>query len=475
MGVIGNVSIVNKKNTVTIAIVAVILIFSFVPWMFYTNLPVLSIIIGIVAVWMAYNKKIGYSFIFIALSFTIPYSPSLEKDIIADYIWWPINAIRESIFLIFILYYVIRKMYAKLITKHLLIILSSLLILSFLYSIYNNSNFLELINWINTAFYFILFYFITYNDQSSLKDFLLLLDILFICTSIYTIIEFIFQISPYQSLYSQYITFGIEDEIGRAKGLLGHPLVLSSLVIIYQVTLYIRLMLFKEFKALLFALTLVIGVFTTSRTTVVIMAFSFIYYFIAAGIYKNPKKIIVIIFIITITIFAALNSLQYYINNNLNRIETSSSEHRMAGYTSVANFSADHILGVGYTDLTKKIKVEGYASKGLIDGFGTLDNFFLTQIAAYGIFSIIVFAFYFYLFFKSYHYRKKNKMLFRSAFMLFLTWCLIGLSFNLESYLCLLLLFSGLYAKLNKQYLIEKIEHKESLLKNNNYAINHYC
>lgn len=457
----------HKRNKLFFSILIIILLLLVLPQFFFTNIALISILFGIIILIASIYWKTSFSVLILAMSLTIPYA--IGDDVLNTLIWWPINIIRIIIIFWFLYNRFILKKSNKAFDVKIIVCFISLLFISLIYSI-NNNNYTDLINWINTFIYFYLFFYIASNEEISIKDFFYLLDVIFILTFVYVIIEVFFFYTPYISLYLDEINNQNVYE-GRARGLLGHPLILSSFLILYQSTLYFKLILYKKFHWILFIMTFIFGILTNSRTTILLMSIFVLYYFIINKIYKNPKKLLLLITILITGSTGIIYTMESLLLKVLERIHEDSLGHRQAAYGSTYNFFMDHILGVGYDGLTKKIVMGGYAEKGLIKDFGTLDNFFLTQIGAYGIFSLLVFYFYFYIFLKVYRIRKINKNVYHCFLMLFISWFFIGLSFDLNFFLCILLAYSSLFGILMKEYKNTLLT-QTSIKYKNNYALN---
>lgn len=243
----------------------------------------------------------------------------------------------------------------------------------------------------------------------------------------------------------------IINGIPRAKGILGHPLILSFIVILYQSIIIIKSFIYQKFNFLAILSCLIISALTTSRTTVILIIFVFCYYYITSKMYKSLSKNIVLVFVISCCIIL-FHYLFAPIITNISERFNDGANHRLASYPSVMMLFMDNPLGVGYTQVTNKINE--YATINLIRDF-PLDNFFLTQIAAYGIISIIVFKYYFYYVIIAFKLKRTSKVLYKSVLLLFFIYSLVGFSFNIEAYIQISLTFYGfigyLFSHENKQ------------------------
>jgi oligosaccharide repeat unit polymerase len=462
MDVIGKMNKFQDKENreIMYCTITILLCFIFFPLFFFTKIEFLSLFVAGCILILSFAFKKSISILVLGISFTIPYNTN-NSDIAAVYIWWPVNIIRGLILFWLVVKLFNKRQKNKVLSLEIVFTFIAILLITLFYSI-NNGDFSDVINWLNTFIYFYLFFYLVYNENNTINYYFKLFDVIFICTVVYVILEFIFKISPYQILYVSGSIGEVDYYEERARGLLGHPLLLSSFIVIYQTTLYLRLILFNKFKYILFLLTVVVGILTNSRTTILVMVFFVIYYFFINKIYKSPKKLMLLFFTLIMGCLAIFSTMESFVEKNIERFHENAAGHRMAGYQTTFQYFSDHNFGTGYTNLFTNIKRGGYAAKGLIENFGTFDNFFLTQIAAYGIFSILIFYFYFYFVLKAYRYRKIEKKIYHCFLLLFFCWVLVGLSFNLEANLCILLFFSTLYAILVKE-IRKNIKKRKSL------------
>jgi hypothetical protein len=94
----------------------------------------------------------------------------------------------------------------------------------------------------------------------------------------------------------------------------------------------------------------------------------------------------------------------------------------------------------------------GYTNAGFSSDFTTVDNLFLTQIAAYGIFSAIPCLFYFYYLLWAFSKRSKYKELSNCLIILYAPLALQAFSFDWESSSCICLILFGFTGYLLSHY-----------------------
>ena len=411
---------------------------------FLSKISIIVLILSLLIIWMVYTNKNGYSIILIAMSLSIPGGiDSNISGIISGKIWYIFLAERLLIISIFIYQFRIRK--KRIPFKNVLIIGFLLIILGYIYQLSNNEN-QETIRFINALIYMHFLFIICFWDNINLKNVFRLIDVLFVITAIYAILEYSKIYCPYSDLYMEAIRYEvILNEIPRAKGILGHPLVLSSITILYQTILITRLFLFKKINILLLLLCILTAILTTSRTTVILFLFIFCYYYIFSKACVNLKKNLTIFTTTLIIVGISADFLVPFISNISERFDDGA-DHRLAAYPSTFKLLSEYPCGVGSTQVLDKIS--RYSNVNLIKDF-TLDNFFLTQLAAYGMFSIIVFIYYFYYFFMFYKKKHFSQNTFLCATLFFLVYCMMGFSFDIEAYIQITLLYYGFLGYLN--------------------------
>ena len=123
-----------------------------------------------------------------------------------------------------------------------------LLIVSFAYSIFFSER-ASLQYTVYMIVYSVCYYFVLKNYRISPLLFFFFFDIIFIVLSFYALIEIFSHFSPYNDMY--YSLVGSEyyyqtSSFFRVKSLCGHPLLFVGFLILYQVSIYIRLMCYKK-------------------------------------------------------------------------------------------------------------------------------------------------------------------------------------------------------------------------------------
>lgn len=281
--------------------------------------------------------------------------------------------------------------------------------------------------------YLCMVHYISSKDKIEISSVYKYFDVIFICTGVYGILEFFLGICPYK--------YDLDFAVFRASGLLGHPLVLAIISLLYQVLLYIRYIYTKKFNFLLYIFSLIVAMITVSRTVYIVYAVLLLYFLFIANFFKSFKKLVALFAIALLIVYGIIYFFPNLYEGIVYRFVNGEAYHREAAFATVEKLIRDKPFGVGKWQIDNVIATQGYATWGFIVGFGTLDNFFLTQIAAYGYFSIVAFYFYF----QYYLHYKKNIQALKLLCFLFLIWVSISFSFDLESYPAVLIIY-GFYS-----------------------------
>lgn len=297
----------------------------------------------------------------------------------------------------------------------------------------------DLMTWIWDFIYVILFFYNCISERFSLKVFYFLYSALFLMISFYSITDYFFHFTPYSLLYNIHDLElqSSANEVFRARGLTGHPLLLSA-----QAGLYIGIILFKFtinreydlFMIVMVLLALFVSLLTASKTSLLVIAGELLYFIYLSAKTKQTMHMIAMSFIIILIAAVTSDYWSSQYDNFIFRLYNSGTEHREAAYSSVANLFYDNPFGVGIDNINSEIK--RYATYGLIKDF-TLDNFFLRQIAAYGVFAVITCAFYYFYLHTAYLLRRSYPSLFFMLMLFALIWTFTGISFNLETFISL--------------------------------------
>lgn len=267
-----------------------------------------------------------------------------------------------------------------------------LLLLSIFFYIKNNSR-TELIKYACYVVSTGMFFYLCLNDPMSLKQMYFVLDIVFYITVYYIVSEGIFNSTPYQAIHA---VLG-SDALNRAKGLTGHPLLLSSFLSFYNSALITRCVIFKKWDIFNFVLLLPAIVLCNSRTVLLIVLFSWVLYILLTRAYKKVAFYI-ILGILAVGSLTFLSTIEKLTSNVTNRIRYSDVDSRIAAYSIAPQVLINtDFLGVGLDPVSLRSEL-GRVNLYQIDGeeydrqLLVFDNSYLTAMASYGIFGILIFV-----------------------------------------------------------------------------------
>lgn len=392
------------------------------------------------------TKQSGSSFLIITIASCIPHlvgSDDVVQDFIAQHTKWAYRSVYVLLLLILIIKY---KSINLTKYKHLLVYSLSLLLLS---SLYGSS---DLNHWLYKVLTITGFFFVCKSDDIKWRELYTLFSLFILMHCVYIIAEFILGISPYgyfQQFTSAYMSYGFNN----ANGIAGNSLFTVGMIAAYQTSILINYVKEGYFHKALFVLTCVTMLMCGSRTGIVLTSLStlFFVFFVMSNIDKQVK---VLASLLLLSLFAIIIASEFY-NEEMKLIFgrfSEQSEHREAGYGTVLNIISNHPFGVGIGGMESALNK--YATSGFLSWFKTIDNFYLTLIANYGLLSILPFLFFFYIPIRTYHLSKYNKN-YRIVVLWMIPFAATGMSFNMDSSILLCLLFYGVCG-----YLCRIIENK---------------
>ena len=247
-----------------------------------------------------------------------------------------------------------------------------------------------------------------------------LFDYIFLCIFIYAILD-TFHRTPYEVIYSdpnQNIMYLLEFSF-RSKSLLGHPLYLSGVSLFYQVLLLIRYIYYKKFSWIKEFICIICILLSVSRTPIVILLVIVILYILLFRLYKNFSRVfgafvVVLLFVLLLGLLG-LN----YVDMIVNRFDVGSIEHRLGAFQTTMNVLEQFPLGTGNSNLLDYIEKYHLGGQGYSETFKTMDNFYLTMLSAYSIFSISIFVFLFYFLYRAFKIRQFDEKKGNSIILLY--------------------------------------------------------
>lgn len=440
-------------NDIKYSLGGAISVLVFLPWILGTrNGFLFLVVISIYIIWMIAKEVPGYSMVLMSVCLCNPVlvMTGIDTQVVTNTFY----QIHYFLFLQPVFMAIITLLKGKRIPYVQPLFLSLVYIvlgLSFGDQIYN---YLYVIVCTHVIFY------VCYYDKVSMDKMYLILSILFLITTIYTILEFHFGWGPYNSVYETSRSYHSSYSISRAVGLLGNPLLLCSVAVIVLVSSLNRTFRNKRFPILVVLLCIYIMLIVVSRIAVIALIGVFLFYYILSG---NRRSLSRFLFLIALFVGAFLLAKYFFpdvLDNLLYRIRFSERGHRLSGIDTTINILSSNPFGLGSRDFG--IKVLPYAGVGKEEGINTLDNFFLTQFAYYGILGFLMIYYYLFYFLRAFKYKTSCPEFFKQASLLFVGIILIGLSFDFEAYYHITIIVYGLLGILYSNYLRSP---KPSLLK----------
>jgi len=272
--------------------------------------------------------------------------------------------------------------------------------------------------------------YVGYIDKINLYEFFNVLDIIFYFTIGYAFLEFFLHISPYEVIYNDML---IDLQL-RAKGLCGHPIIFSSFLSFYMISLIIKYIIYKEFSLLNFLLVIPFLFLSASRTGFLLIGSTLFIFIILEKLYKRP----VFVLMTSLLIVFLIGSYSYISNlvgsDLLDRLLNTESQQRLSSYTVAQNVFSRHVWGIGLSkDALKSVLAHSASvrnSKFDVD-FMVLDNSFLTLLISYGLFCFLFYIPYLQPLLYSFKLKRRGyPKHFHSLLLLFLVWFLQNFSFD---------------------------------------------
>lgn len=380
------------------------------PWFFYQN-SIIAIGIPALLLYIIDSKSALYAIPLLLFMYPNQFSNSANSE---GYIFWSGfwgKLIVASLLIIrFLRFYSIKSFVIK--NQFLSFTLVILLIIAWGYYIWFGNNKYDLFQPVIGIIFSAVYFSCLLKQSVNIQQIFRLFDMTFYILVGYGITEFFFQISPYMGIYMMDImnatTLTLSDM--RVKSLFGHPLTFVGFLTLYQVTLYIRFLLYKRVSIFPFLLLVLMSVLSFSRTLIVteILCFLLFLFFSRKSIKMKYYLIFFVLFIGTI--MTVLYTFPDEIEMAMERIQDSaaSPENRLAAFFVPERILEKYPFGIGenWSSIIKHIDIPS--------GFTVmvLDNSFLSLIANYGVFVLLAPYTYFYPFvrtFKLLNYTKDIK------------------------------------------------------------------
>ena len=304
----------------------------------------------------------------------------------------------------------------------------------------------SLLKIVNLWLYFHLFFLWCYHDGLTFDSVFKMATVIFLCVAIYAILQFHFDIVPYNNWYS---AAKVGSGMSHAAGICGNALIFSAIVLAYHALIIIKLLMGGKLDILLLSLVLYTAIIALERTTIIVVIMEWIVLLIFG--FKKIGKLFFPLMVLSVIVAALLNT--QLLDPVLKVFEERFDEgggHRFAAYPTVMAALADNPYGVGEFNYFHIAQL--YGAFDFLRDFDTLDNLYLTMLLKYGVFAIVPLLFYFFYVVKAFLIRKVHYELFRYVTLLFLPWMLIGFSFDIEAYAQLSFLYYGLLGYIYSQF-----------------------
>lgn len=420
-------SIKYPKDKYTPAALGIILVLLLIPNTLLLGGYLFPLLIFPYYVWLLSKSAKGASFVIISLALCIPQVAGLKEAGL-------FNGITLSLRLC-ILYGVLYYSRSSFSIPNIgAFVLGGIMIL--LDVVYGTKNWFL---WINTIIYTHLFFLVCLHDKIHLETLYKLSSLLVIIYGFYAILQFHLGIVPYLPIYIS--ANPLYTTSVHAVGLSGHYIILSVVLLLYNSILLICANKDRNIKIFLMLFVLYVGLISASRTFMVGIVVEYIIFVILNPNIIKSKVVLYVVFSFLLAILGVLIIGGNYIDYALSRFSDSTA-HREAAFPTVMKIFSNFTFGVGPDNINKYVGL--YAAEGIIDGFGTLDNFFLTEIASYGILAFVPIWYYLYYYIMSIFMTRKRPVFFRYMCYLFLPWCAVGFSFDVEAYTQLNVITFGL-------------------------------
>lgn len=431
--------VVKSYRSMKLAYWLVGLTFLLLPWAAIRGkaLPILMLFI-LLMLKMVYYREKGASFVVMAIALCIPFVARMDDStgsLFANHFKWLNRAIYISILSIYLIFLSRKNFFNKryIPIKALIVISICFFVDGFRFS------FGEGFSQIYTILTVYIMFYISYRGKEDWIDIFQMFTIFFSCLAIYAVLDFL-QIGPYE-LLQQGALWSFSDFF-RTGSLLGNSLLFTGFLTAYHTILFIDCFITKSFSPWLLTLSLLVILFTGSRTAFVVIAviwFLFIVY-LNRGLKSQGRVIGIMLFVVIIL----LGFVTYYLGDYLTMLTerfSEGSDHRASGIQTTMNIVSAHPLGLGYKGVGDVLEL--YAADGWSASMKTVDNIYLTLVITSGIFFIIPFLFYYYIPLKAFRQSFRNRN-YRIAVMLFVPYLLCGLTFNINSFIQLNVLYFGM-------------------------------
>lgn len=283
----------------------------------------------------------------------------------------------------------------------------------------------------------------TYNSGISFKSFIRVLFVTFLPVLVYTILQNFYQFSIYTPITSVDLFANKDISNFRAFALFGHPLVLSAYLCFMFSIIIAAGFVSRKINYIFLILIIFCSLLTVSRTPIIIIGAISLFYIILSIRKFSLKQIFIFSLALVLATLVLENFFIDFVDNIILRFQTEKNvSHRFGAYFTGYNVIVDNLFGLGSEDIMIKIRQGHYNAPGFWAYFSTIDSFYVSMVASYGILSFFYFRFFFQFLFKSFSLHHKSVNIFYAVIIIYVCFSLIGFSFDLQSYVIILFLLA---------------------------------
>lgn len=317
----------------------------------------------------------------------------------------------------------------RIVPREMFVIIFLLFVICFLQNLLLQNN--ELVYYYYVVGYTIMGYCYFVTHPIPYRDFLFYIKIIFFCSILYALLEMQLAYVPF---CKGYISHSSIESVGRYSGALGNSLIFVGMGGIMSFMFTLNYLKRKNLDYVLFILSLICILLSSSRTGVIVLGFSL--FLIICSLYRKSdiKNLFLILFVATISVAFLVYNYSDQISFMLKRMSSMESGHRFGSYDISWTVFQNNIMGYGGGVFDEIQNNNYHTMTGFVKTFETFDNTLLSLLTRFGIFLFLPISLYSFIL----RLRKRN----RKFYLIFL--CaplLLSFSFNIELYMCLNLLF----------------------------------
>ena len=409
------------KSELKWALLGICLVMSLLPYsVLYGSSSYFLIAITAYILWMALSNKKGFSFVLISLCLCYPASFMKGVETGGQF-----EVLEKGLFIIPVLILIVLMFLKRFNMNFKIPIIYSFVYL--LLTLMHGDNILEALFKITGTH---IAFCIGCYEGLSRKQMFSLFSIAFAFVAIYAGCEYYLNLCPYEPIYMS--SYGFELWEKRAMGLMGNPLLLCSVTMIYQAAIFIDAIEQGKLNYIAECMCLFVALIVTSRTSVYVLAILFLLYVFLKKSNFSPSTVFKFVVVSIILYFVVITYFDNVISLLVERFSTGDQTHRQSSYWTALNVMAEHPFGLGHKDFG--VKILPYVANGFEYGLVTLDNFISTQFACYGLFGVVMILFYLTYNIRLHNESRPQGIVRYSNILYAAVFLLMGLSFDIEAY-----------------------------------------